>query len=137
MVLDQSHIDPKRRACGGLRQFNFTHFFLEGKTNDHVGHAPPQSKPFIHSFIDVTLIDHGGFPREGLSFSVRETDNQEIETLKALRASLEAIKQVVQGVHDDLAVSQQNYKELTGTLPLFSITHDRATTEMDGDNRSS
>jgi len=26
MVLDQSHIDPKRRACGGLRQFNFTHF---------------------------------------------------------------------------------------------------------------
>jgi hypothetical protein len=39
---------------------------------------------------------------------------QELETLRALRASLESIKQVVQGVHDDLVVSQGNYTEIAG-----------------------
>jgi hypothetical protein len=39
---------------------------------------------------------------------------QEIETLQALRASLESIKQIIQGVHNDLQVVQHNYTELAG-----------------------
>ena len=34
--------------------------------------------------------------------------------MRALRASLESIKQVVQGVHNDLLTSQTNYKEISG-----------------------
>ena len=56
---------------------------------------------------------------------------QEIDTLKALRASLESIKQVIQGVHDDLVVSQNNYKEITGISSCLSKANGRIAGEMD------
>jgi hypothetical protein len=61
---------------------------------------------------------------------------QELETLRALRASLESIKQVVQGVHDDLLVSQGNYTEIAGCLQQFNAD-ERDSRKMDRDGRSS
>jgi hypothetical protein len=51
---------------------------------------------------------------------------QELDTLKALRASLESVKQVVQGIHDDLVVSQENMVEFT-RYPSFVL---QLTTEL-------
>ena len=62
-------------------------------------------------------------------------NGQEIDTLKALRASLESIKQVIQGVHDDLVVSQNNYKEITRISFYLSKTEYRTTGEMDWSSR--
>ena len=58
-------------------------------------------------------------------------NGQEIDTLKALRASLESIKQVIQGVHDDLVVSQNNYKEITSISSCFNKANGRIAGEMD------
>ena len=46
--------------------------------------------------------------------------------MRALRASLESIKQVIQGVHDDLVVSKNNYKEITG----MALLHTQLTAEL-------
>ena len=58
-------------------------------------------------------------------------NGQEIDTLKALRASLESIKQVIQGVQDDLVVSQNNYKEITRIASLSIKPNGRTAGEMD------
>jgi hypothetical protein len=47
-----------------------------------------------------------------------QAHGQELDTLKALRASMESIKQVVQGIHDDLIVSQENMVEFTRSPSL-------------------
>jgi len=57
---------------------------------------------------------HGGRPCE-CTFPPEQRSRQEIEVLRTLRASLEAIKQVVQGVHDDLKASEANYAEMART----------------------
>jgi hypothetical protein len=56
--------------------------------------------------------------------------------LRALRASLESIKQVVQGVHDDLVVSQGNYTEMAGYSYPFQAD-ERTPGEMDRISRPS
>ena len=62
--------------------------------------------------------ENARYTREG-STSSNGADMQELDTLKALRASLESIKQVVQGIHDDLSVSQENMTEFARTSPLL------------------
>jgi hypothetical protein len=49
------------------------------------------------------------------------TYDKELDMLKTLRACLEAIKQVVQGVHDDLVASQNNYAEMAGIQLVASF----------------
>ena len=74
------------------------------------------------------------YERVLLLFGLR-ADDKELETLRALRASLESIKQIVQGVHDDLLVSQHNYTELVGHSTCLEHAYFRITTEMDRDGR--
>ena len=57
--------------------------------------------------------------------------------MQALRASLESIKQIVEGVHDDLVASQKNYEEMAGINTISPlVTNSSHSRKMESINRS-